>query len=87
MADSSLLPILLDVLSPESSILHQNVICVEFPGTLGRFEVLRNHAPLISSLERGEIRYMVDEGKWESLPISSGFVEICDNKITACVEL
>ena len=78
--------IILDVLSPESAICYAVVSRVELPGTLGRFVVLKDHAPLISSLEKGDIVYDGEDGQEMRCPISSGFVEICDNHVIACVE-
>ena len=45
------------VLTPEKTLLEKKVSKVSLPGTKGRFMVLRNHAPLISSLEEGDIVY------------------------------
>jgi F-type H+-transporting ATPase subunit epsilon len=53
---------------------------------VGPFEVLKDHAPLISSLEKGDIVY-VSEGREQRLPIASGFVEVRDNQVDVCVEL
>ncbi len=78
--------ILLEIISPEKVLMHQMVRSVELPGTLGRFEVLHDHAPMISSLQRGEIVFAVGE-KTGRVKISSGFVEICSNHVTACVEI
>ena len=78
--------ILLDVISPDKTLVHRMVSSVELPGSQGRFEVLKNHAPLISSLVKGNITYK-SGNRQESLPISSGFVEICDNHVSASVEL
>ena len=76
----------LDVISPERTLVHAVVDSVELPGTKGRFEVLKNHAALISSLEKGRVVFRTGE-KTESVDISSGFVEINDNHVVACVEL
>ena len=76
----------LTVLSPESTLLDLMVGRVEFPGTMGRFVVLHDHAPLISSLGKGVISYSSD-GVSDEIPISSGFVRIRDNVVTACVEI
>lgn len=76
----------LDVMSPERTLVHAVVDSVELPGTKGRFEVLKDHAALISSLEKGRVTYRTGE-KTESVDISSGFVEINDNHVVACVEL
>lgn len=78
--------IVLDVISPERTLVHAVVDSVELPGSKGRFEVLRDHAALISSLDKGVIAYRTGE-KTETMEISSGFVEINDNHIVACVEL
>lgn len=78
--------IILDVISPERTLVHAAVEAVELPGTKGRFEVLLDHAPLISSLEKGVIAYRNGEGT-DKVAISSGFVEVNDNHVVACVEL
>lgn len=77
---------ILDVISPERTLVHAAVEAVELPGTKGRFEVLLDHAPLISSLEKGVIAYRNGEAT-DKVAISSGFVEINDNHVVACVEL
>lgn len=59
---------------------------VTLPGEVGSFTVLYDHAPLISSLVRGEIKYREDELE-KSIGISSGFVEVRDNIVSACVEI
>ena len=74
------------VLSPERTVLEVQVSQVELPGERGRFTVLRNHAPLISSLEEGEITYN-SGGALAKMHITSGFVEINENNVTACVVL
>lgn len=77
---------ILDVISPERTLVHAAVEAVELPGTKGRFEVLLDHAALISSLEKGVIAYRNGEGT-DKVAISSGFVEVNDNHVVACVEL
>ena len=76
----------LHIVSPERALVETAVSSVTLPGTLGPFEVLKDHAALISSLEKGEIVY-VSEGAEHRLPIASGFVEVRDNQVTACVEV
>ena len=76
----------LHIVSPEGTLVETTVSAVTLPGTLGPFEVLKNHAALISSLEKGEIVY-VSEGAEQRLPIASGFVEVRDNKVDVCVEV
>lgn len=75
----------LKVISPVKEVLSKDVDLVELPGSLSRFEVLKDHAPLISSLTKGVIRYVKD-GKEESIEIASGFVEVKNNTVTVCIE-
>ena len=77
--------ITLHIVSPEGTLVKTTVSAVTLPGTLGPFEVLKDHAALISSLEKGEIVY-VAEGAEHRIPIASGFVEVRDNQVDACVE-
>lgn len=76
----------LTIHSPERTILEKLVSKVSLPGSKGRFMVLKDHAPLISSLEEGRITF-VSDGVEENVDIQSGFVEIAFNKIIVCVEL
>lgn len=76
----------LEVISPEKMVLSTKASRIELPGTLGRFVVLKDHAPLISSLTKGEIVY-TSEDKENRIPVSSGFVKVEENRVMACVEL
>lgn len=75
----------LQIITPERLLFEGNVELVTLPGTQGLFTVLHNHAALISSLEKGHVIYRVS-GKEQSVMISSGFVEIHDNKVKVCIE-
>ena len=76
----------LHIVSPEATLVETVVSKVTLPGTLGPFEVLKDHAALISSLEKGEIVYVAD-GKEQRLKVVSGFVEVRQNQVEACVEV
>ena len=76
--------ITLKIISPQREVLSAEVSLVELPGAQGRFEVLQDHAPLISSLDAGSIRYVVD-GKSESIECPAGFVEVRNNVVTVCI--
>lgn len=78
--------IFLMVLTPEKTLLEINVSKVELPGAKGRFLVLKNHIPLISSLVEGEVVYM-SEGREQRIEIRCGFVEINQNKVNVCAEI
>ena len=74
----------LNIISPEGTLVDQEVDRVELPGAKGRFVVLKDHAPIVSSLVEGEIVFGGSEG---IVHIKSGFVEVVDNQVIACVEL
>lgn len=76
----------LTVLTPEKTLLETRVSKVSLPGSKGSFMVLRNHAPVISSLTEGELVYM-SENNEERIHILAGFVEVNDNRITVCAEV
>ncbi len=75
----------LTIVSPEHILFEGDVQLVTLPGTLGSFTVLPDHAPIISSLESGEITFSAD-GEMKSIEIKGGFVEVKDNLISICVE-
>ena len=74
------------IASPERTIYDGKVDMAVLPGELGEFQVLVNHAPLISSLMAGEVRYTAGKES-QSLQIKGGFVEVRDNQISICAEL
>lgn len=74
----------LKIISPEREVLSTEVDLVELPGSQGRFVVLRDHAPLISSLEKGTIRYAVGKEN-RDLACEAGFVEVRNNVVTVCI--
>ncbi|MFA6677126.1 MAG: hypothetical protein WCS34_06005 [Bacteroidales bacterium] len=74
----------LHILSPEKTIFDGTVTRVILPGKMGNFTILVNHAPIVSSLEKGEIKY-VHEQKEYTLQIEEGFIELKDNIIQVCM--
>ena len=76
----------LHIVSPEGTLVDKTVSAVTLPGTLCTFEVLKDHAPIISSLSKGDIVYVTGD-KENRISISEGFVEVCDNKVDVCVEV
>lgn len=74
------------IYSPEKTVFDGVVSLVEVPGTKGRFEILENHDAIITTLQPGVIRYIVD-GQEIKQPVSSGYVEVHHNQISACIQL
>jgi len=76
----------LKIVSPEKVVFQGDVESVLVPGTLGSFEILTDHAPIISSLEVGKVEYATAEGK-QTMDIKGGFVEVKKNEVSLCVEV
>ncbi|MBT7896788.1 MAG: ATP synthase F1 subunit epsilon [Flavobacteriales bacterium] len=72
---------LLDILTPEKKLFEGDVKSVKFPGTNGEFEILNNHAPIISTLTKGEIRVLNSNDEQEVFNINGGVIEMQNNKI------
>lgn len=76
----------LKIISPERIVYQGMVESVTVPGMLGSFQILNDHAPIISSLEKGVVEYATKEGR-ESLAVTGGFVEVKKNEVCVCVEV
>lgn len=72
----------LKIVSPERIEFTGEVVSVKVPGTKGNFEILNNHAPIISTLQKGIVEY---DGK--QLSILGGFVEVQKNEVSICAEI
>jgi F-type H+-transporting ATPase subunit epsilon len=75
----------LEVVTPKGAIVSDDVDIVTAPGFAGEFGVLANHAPFLSTIKVGTLRYKKDGNEVE-LMISGGFCEVSNNKITLLVE-
>ena len=78
--------LVLKIVSTEKVVYHGEVESVTVPGTLGEFEILVDHAPIISSLEKGCVKYKTTEGE-QRIDILGGFVQVKRNEVSVCVEV
>ena len=77
----------LNIISPEKILFSGEVNSVTLPGTMGSFTILDNHAPIISSLQKGILSYSCNEESNEiELPIEGGFVEGKQNEVNVCID-
>jgi ATP synthase, delta/epsilon subunit, beta-sandwich domain protein len=76
----------LKIVSPERIVFTGEVDSVLVPGTMGSFEILTDHAPIISTLDEGKVVYGIKGVKTE-LQIVGGFVEVQKNVVNLCVEI
>lgn len=76
----------LKIISPEKVVFTGDVDSVVVPGTVGEFEILKDHAPIISTLASGRVIYGDTEGKHQ-INVLGGFVEVKRNEVSLCVEM
>lgn len=75
----------LEILTPDKKIFEGDVTSVTVPGAQGSFEILNNHAPIISTLDDGKV-VIRGNGKEQHFYTKGGVVEVIDNKVTVLAE-
>ena len=71
-----------EILTLESVLLSTEAKSVVVPGKSGQFEMLNNHAPIISILKQGTIKVIDNNNEEKLIEISGGSIEMSNNKIT-----
>ena len=74
------------VLSPDQEIFEGVISSVKVPGVGGQFEVLNNHAPIVSALGEGEVRILKEDGSKMTFHIGKGFLEVLHNEVSLLVQ-
>ena len=77
---------LLEIIAPDKKLYSGEVDLVQVPGSKGSFEILRNHAPIISTLERGQIKIVDQKGTTTFFEVDGGVIEAKNNKIIVLAE-
>lgn len=75
----------LEILTPDKKVFEGEVTSVTVPGTMGSFQILKDHAPIISTLEDGPI-VIKTKAADETFIIKGGVVEVLKNKIIVLAE-
>ncbi|SDT53503.1 ATP synthase F1 subcomplex epsilon subunit [Mucilaginibacter mallensis] len=75
----------LEILTPDKKVFEGEATSVTLPGTLGSFEILNHHAPIISTLQDGKL-VVRGSGKEEIFFIQGGVVEALNNVVTVLAE-
>ena len=79
------MPLQLEIVTPERQVFSDTVDSVQVPGSEGELGVLPNHAPLVSTLGVGELRFRKD-GVEESFAIVGGFLQVRPDKVVVLAE-
>ncbi|WP_439482094.1 ATP synthase F1 subunit epsilon [Cyclobacterium plantarum] len=75
----------LEIITPDKKVFEGEVSEATFPGANGSFQVLKNHASIISALDKGAVSYTTSNGR-KSLVVEGGVVEVNDNRIIVLAE-
>ena len=76
----------LEIITPDKSIYTGEVSLVQLPGIDGSFEILNNHAPLISVLKKGKIKIKDGKGQEQFFEVNGGVIEVLKNKVLILAE-
>jgi F-type H+-transporting ATPase subunit epsilon len=71
----------IEIITPDKRIFEGEIKSVRVPGKKGSFQVLKDHAPIISTLDNGSVRIVDLEDKEIIYEISGGVIEVKANKI------
>ena len=76
----------LEIITPDEKVFEGEVESATFPGSDGSFQILNNHAPLVSTLGRGDIKYQQKKQKEVNILVEGGVVEVINDKVNVLVE-
>lgn len=76
----------LEIVTPDEKVFEGEVVSASFPGSDGSFQLLNNHAPMVSTLGKGDIRYKQEKEKEVHILVEGGVVEVMNNKVNVLVE-
>ena len=71
----------LEIVTPSISAFSGEIKSITVPGTKGRFQILKNHAPIISTFDIGMIKVELPDGKSDHYATAGGTIEVLDNKV------
>ena len=75
----------LTILSPDKEIFTGSVKSVQGPGLDGSFQLLENHAPIVSALGKGAVTVVTDSGEKLRFAVEGGFLEMLNNEVSLLV--
>jgi len=81
-----IVPMHLEITTPDKEIFSGEARLVQLPGIDGSYEILENHAPMISVLKKGKIKVLSSSEKPEFFEINGGVIEVLKNKVLVLAE-
>lgn len=76
----------LEIITPDKKIYEGEIKRIRLPGSKGLFEILKNHAPIISTLDKGIIRVIDENDRRLTFEVSGGIIENKDNTVIVLLE-
>jgi len=78
---------IVEIRTPDKLIFSKEAKMIQLPGTQGAFEILKNHAPIVSTLKKGQIKITEINGKTNTIDLpGGGLIESNENKIIILME-
>ncbi|HET9571202.1 MAG TPA: ATP synthase F1 subunit epsilon [Bacteroidales bacterium] len=74
------------LLTPVKTLFDGEVESVTIPGSKGLFTVLPQHAPLISTIDKGNLSFKPKSGEETSYLVEDGFADVKNDVISVCIE-
>ncbi|MFT4032384.1 MAG: F0F1 ATP synthase subunit epsilon [Siphonobacter sp.] len=74
-----------EIITPDKKVFAGDATAASFPSTQGSFQILNNHAPLVSTIAKGDVVLESKEGQ-QTFTVDGGVVEVLNNKILVLAE-
>lgn len=71
----------IEIITPEKKVYEGEIKSVRVPGKKGSFQVLKDHAPIISTLENGMVFIVDQDGNQKTFEVTGGLIEVKANRI------
>jgi F-type H+-transporting ATPase subunit epsilon len=76
----------IEIITPDQKVYEGDIRSVRVPGKKGSFQVLKDHAPIVSTLENGPVILIDQAGNETRYEINGGVIEVKANKIILLAE-
>lgn len=76
----------LEIVTPDEKVYTGEIKLIQVPGVDGSFEVLKNHAPIISTLAKGKVKIVEADDTEKFFDIEKGVIEVNKNQIILLAE-
>jgi len=77
---------ILEIITPDKNVFEGEVSIVTLPGKNGEFQLMNDHAPLVSTLAKGNLTFE-QGGSKNSYLVDGGVIEVVNNKVLVLAEV